>query len=687
MKQREIQALYDAEKRRRLDAEAKLEQARLALEETQEQLRDSEQKFRSFLDTANDVVYILSPDGTFEFLSPKILDVLGYQQDELVGQHFASVIHPDDLPVCQAFFGRVIASRQAEAGLEYRVRHANGTWRWHDTNAAPLYDATQAFRGMLGIGRDVQDRKLATDALQKALEHAEAASIARGRFIATMNHEIRTPLGGLLGIIDLMALDETDPEKIDLLNYARVAGRGLNRIVNDVLDVSRMEAGVLVFEQEQVDIRHVIDGIRILAASAETARGREIQVDVGQTVPRYFLGDANRLRQLISNLVNNAVRYSETGPVIIRAQAQQQDETCRLRVEVQDFGVGISDHDLPNLFRDFSQIDNPLTAAANGTGLGLAICKRIVEKLGGDIGVDSQPGQGSTFWFELDVTATTGPEAVAPTADQRPSLGLEGRRILVAEDNIINQKLFLSFAQRMGLETDLAETGRAAIEKFAPDKYDLVLMDVSMPEMDGFEAINFLQSKFGKEQLPPILALTAHTEDFIEKQAALLDVDRILPKPIDYETLKRELESALNLEHKPLSRSVEHPPSALPNSDSSVAAIQVLEQVMAAEVYQKLLPDFGMQGLLELARKFVTDANRRLCRIIEAEAAGDVPEIALQVHALKGAAMTVGFRDVELWVKDVEAGGVAANVKLIAETAPALKARLKDLDAALQMRI
>lgn len=687
MKQHDIQALYDAEKRRRLDAEAKLEQARLALEETQELLRDSEQKFRSFLDTANDVVYILSQDGTFEFLSPKILDVLGYQQDELVGQHFASVIHPDDLPICEAFFERVIASRQAEAGLEYRVRHANGTWRWHDTNAAPLYDVAQEFRGMLGIGRDVQDRKLATDALQKALEHAEAASVARGRFIATMNHEIRTPLGGLLGIIDLMALDETDPEKIDLLDYARVAGRGLNRIVNDVLDVSRMEAGVLVFEQEQVDIRHVIDGIRMLAASADTARGREIQVDVGQTVPRYFLGDANRLRQLISNLVNNAVRYSETGPVIIRAQAQQPAETCRLRVEVQDFGVGISDHDLPNLFRDFSQIDNPLTAAANGTGLGLAICKRIVEKLGGDIGVDSTPGQGSTFWFELDVTATTGPEVDAPIADQRPSLGLEGRRILVAEDNIINQKLFLSFAQRMGLETDLAETGRAAIEKFAPGKYDLVLMDVSMPEMDGFEAINFLQSKFGKETLPPILALTAHTEDFIEKQAALLDVDRILPKPIDYETLKRELESALNLEHKPLSRSVAHPPSALSNSDSSVAAIQVLEQVMAAEVYQKLLPDFGMQGLLELARKFVTDANRRLCRIIEAEAEGDVPEIALQVHALKGAAMTVGFRDVEHWVKDVEDGGVASNGKLIAETAPVLKARLKDLDAALQMRM
>ncbi|SHM70326.1 PAS domain S-box-containing protein [Roseovarius litoreus] len=687
MKQHDMQALYDAEKRRRLDAEAKLEQARLALEETREQLRESDQKFRSFLDTANDVVYILSPDGTFEFLSPKILDVLGYQQDELVGQHFASVIHPDDLPVCQAFFERVVANRQAEAGLEYRVRHTNGTWRWHDTNAAPLFDSAQNFRGMLGIGRDVQDRKMATDALQKALEHAEAASMARSRFIATMNHEIRTPLGGLLGIIDLMALDETDPEKVELLNYAKLAGRGLNRIVDDVLDVSKMEAGVLVFEQEAVDLRAVIDGVRILAASADNARGREITMEIGPTVPRYFLGDANRLRQLISNLVSNALRYSETGPIIIRADAHQHSKTCRLKVEVEDFGIGISAQDQPNLFRDFSQIDNPLTAAANGTGLGLAICKRIVEKLNGDIGVESQPGEGSTFWFELDVAATTERDVDAPQADPRPALGLDGRRILVAEDNVINQKLFMTFTRRMGLQSDLAETGRSAIEAFAPGKYDLILMDVSMPEMDGFEAISFLQSKFGKENLPPILALTAHTEDFIEKQAALLDVDRILPKPIDYDTLKRELEAALNLEHKPHSRCFDHQPPVLPSSDSSVAAVQTLEQVMAADIYQQLLPDFGMQGLLELARKFVTDANRRLCKIIEAEAEGDVAEIALQVHALKGAAMTVGFRDVENWVKDVEAGGLAPGGKSLSDTATVLQEKLTDLAAALHLRV
>ncbi|WP_198133233.1 ATP-binding protein [Roseobacter sp. AzwK-3b] len=668
-----------------MDTKKQLEQALQALDDTREQLRESEQKFRSFLDTANDVVYILSQDGTFQFLSPRILNVLGYQQDELVGQHFSSVIHPDDLPVCQSFFERVVINQQAEAGLEYRVRHANGTWRWHDTNAAPLFDAQQDLQGMLGIGRDIQDRKLATNALQNALEKAEAATLARSRFISTMNHEIRTPLGGMLGILDLMALDETDPEKKELLNYAKTAGKSLNRIVDDVLDFSKMEAGVLMFEQEPVSISDVIDTVRVLTESASNAQGREIVVEIGNSVPNFFAGDANRLRQLISNLVSNAVRYSQDGPIIIRANACEQGATWRLRVEVEDFGVGISDTDRPNLFRDFSQIDNPLSAAAKGTGLGLAICKRIVEKLHGDIGVDSQLGEGTTFWFELDVTPTDGPDVDALATDEPAVLGLEGRRVLVAEDNIINQKLFLTFAQRMGLRTDLAETGRSAIEQFSPGKYDLVLMDVSMPEMDGFEAISFIQSKFGKEKLPPILALTAHTEDFIEKQAVLLGVKRILPKPIAYETLKRELEAALNLEPVPALRSMESNAEALPLSNNSATALETLQQVITSDVYEKLLPDFGTQGLLDLARKFVKDANRRLGSIIEAEADGDYAEVALQVHTLKGSARTVGFQHVENWVNDVEANGLASAGGDIAETARVLQLKLMELEAVLSV--
>lgn len=680
MNQDELQKLYDAEKSRRMVAEEKLKQAEQELNAAHDQLRESEQKFRSFLDTANDVIYILGPDGTFEFLSPRILDVLGYQQDDLVGQHFAAVIHPDELPDCQAFFGRIVATGQAEAGLEYRVRHANGTWRWHDTNAAPLFDANRSFRGMLGIGRDIQDRKLATEKLQKALKNAENASTARGRFIATMSHEIRTPLGGLLGIIDLLTLDEISPEKIELLNYAKQAGRGLNRIVNDVLDFSKMEAGVLVFERDHVDIRDLIEGVRILTASADNAQRRAISVEIDEKVPSYFLSDANRLRQLISNLVSNAVRYSYEGPITIRAHAWQQETKCRLRVAVKDFGVGISAADKSNLFKDFSQIDNPLTAAAKGAGLGLAICKRIVENLDGDIGVESQPGHGTTFWFELDIVPTDGPGFDPLVKDEVSKVGLESRRVLVAEDNVINQKLFLRFAERMGLKADLAETGRIAVEKFAPGKYDLVLMDIAMPEMDGFEAISVLQSKFGKENLPPILALTAHTQDFIEKKVANLGIDRILPKPIEYETLKAELEAALKLKQSQMSEPLRSKAPEPVHSDNSVTHVRILEQVMAADMYEKLLPEFGLQGLMELAQRFVTDANKRLSTIVEAEAEGDVAEVALQVHTLKGAAMTVGFQDVERWAKNIEAGELALSSGSVGHAATLLRAELLELE-------
>ncbi len=668
-----------------LDTQKQLEQTLKALAETREKLHESEQKFRSFLDTANDVVYILSLDGTFKFLSPRILNVLGYQQDELVGQHFANVIHPDDLPHCQNFFERIVTNQQAEAGLEYRVRHADGTWRWHDTNAAPLFDAAQDLQGMLGIGRDIQDRKMATAAMQKALERAEAASLARSRFISTMNHEIRTPLGGMLGIIDLMALDETDPEKKELLQYAKLAGKSLNRIVDDVLDFSKMEAGVLVFEQEPVSIRDVLDTAKVIFGSSDSGQDRSIVTKISNSVPNYFIGDANRLRQLISNFVSNAIRYSQDGPIIIRANADQKGAKWRLRVEVEDFGVGISEKDKTNLFRDFSQIDNPLSAAAKGTGLGLAICKRIIEGLDGDIGVESRLGEGTTFWFELDVTSKEGSDVDAFETDEPPVLELEGRRILVAEDNIINQKLFLTFARRMGLKTDLAETGRSATEQFEPGKYDLVLMDVSMPEMDGFEAISFIQSKYGKEKLPPILALTAHTADFIEKQAVLLGVERILAKPVEYETLKRELEDALNLEPRPAVRRMESNAADLPLSNNSATALETLQQVIAPEVHKKLLPDFGTQGLLDLARKFLKDANRRLGSIIEAETDGDYAEVALQVHTLKGSARTVGFREVENWASDVEATALTSDVGGIAESARLLRAKLMELEESLSL--
>ena len=378
-----------------------------------------------------------------------------------------------------------------------------------------------------------------TAEMRVALEQAEAASSARSRFIATMSHEIRTPLGGLLGMIDLLALDEPNEEKLELLENARISGLALKRIVNDVLDFSKMEAGLLVFENESVDIRALVKSIQMLAQTNLKNTQRVIEALIDTNVPELFLGDATRIRQVISNLVSNALRYSSEGTVTIKVTSSSHPAGCLLRLEVSDHGLGIAEDQIDNLFKDFSQISNPLTNTAQGTGLGLAISKRIVEGCGGTIGVNSKLGKGSTFWVELPVEVLATQKADAegqivntPATSQKD---LKGIRVLLAEDNAINQKLLLTYLRRMGIETVLAENGRIAVEKFKPGAFDLIMMDVAMPEMDGLAATWQIRKSWDPIDVPPVMILTAHVMDAIEGDATSVGVDTVLSKPIPFD--------------------------------------------------------------------------------------------------------------------------------------------------------
>lgn len=526
-----------------------------------------------------------------------------------------------------------------------------------------------------------------TAELRSALERAEAASTARSRFLATMSHEIRTPLGGLLGMIDLLSMDEEDPKKLELLNFAKTAGVGLSRIVNDVLDFSKMEAGVFLFEEENVDIRALIESIRILVASHEHGANRRIFARIDDSVPALFLGDATRIRQVISNLVNNALRFSTDGPIIVRATASDHPEGALLRVEVEDFGVGIPEAEVENLFKDFTQISNPLTATAQGTGLGLAICKRIIKGIGGTISVTTTEGEGSTFWFEIPVRVVVRPEARGqndPLPNASGKTGdITGKKVLIAEDNIVNQKLLLTYLDRMGLKADLAENGRIALEKFAPGKYDLVLMDVAMPEMDGLEATRRIRDKWSDEQLPPIMALTAHVMDAIEEEARLVGIDRILSKPIPFEDLKNAIEIALSpgLQNASLNTASASQPRTRPQA--STAEARNLVDLLSPDVHERLVDVFGLEGLSDFAGKFVKDSSSRIEALLAAEQAGDQEEVSEQAHSLKGAAMAFGFSDMVEWARQIEAGETHLNDETVAQTAAKFKAKLDDLDALL----
>lgn len=525
--------------------------------------------------------------------------------------------------------------------------------------------------------------RIRTAELEQAVVRAEAASTARSRFVATMSHEIRTPLGGLLGMIDLLSMDEKDSQKLELLNYAKAAGTGLSRIVNDVLDFSKMEAGVFVFEQEHVDIRALSESIQKLYMSHGSGMNRSIISKIDDNVPRLFLSDATRIRQVMSNLLSNSLRYSKDGPITLRATARPHEKGALLRVEVQDFGLGIAADKVSDLFKDFSQIANPLTAAAQGTGLGLAICKRIVDGLGGKISVDTEYGKGSTFWFEIPVEVVSMPstedEAPNPKTAVDPNNCLAGKRVLIAEDNVINQRLLLAYAERMNLIADLAENGRIALDLFSPGRYDLVLMDIAMPEMDGIEATRRIRNKWPVESIPPIIALTAHVADAIEDEAHSVGIDAILSKPIPFLDLKTALISALSVARPA-------PAGTAPElTEAPEPAIsQQLSALLPPGVADSMLEMFSVQELKDLAEKFVSDSYDRIQKLAAAHEAGDEKEVTQQAHSLKGGCLALGYTELAEWARLMELRATQPAPVSVPDLAAKFSAEIRRITAVLK---
>lgn len=512
--------------------------------------------------------------------------------------------------------------------------------------------------------------------LQLAVEQAKAASSARSRFIATMSHEIRTPLGGLLGMIDLLALDEDNAKKIELLNYAKTAGSSLARIVNDVLDFSKMDAGVFVSEDEKVDLRALIEGIQILADANPDFPERELRCHISEDVPQLFIGDASRIRQVISNLVSNAIRYSSDGPIIISASSSPHPSGALLKLEVLDFGVGIPKDKITELFKDFTQVANSLTAAAQGAGLGLAICKRIMDGIGGEIYVESEHGKGSRFWFELPVEVVA-PAAVSDTTSDDASkndetVKLDGKHVLLAEDNPINQVLITRYLHRLNMSVELADNGRIALEKFQPDAFDILLIDIAMPEMDGFEATKLIREKWAGYTIPPIIALTAHVLDAIDDNVSVVGIDKVLTKPILFEDFEKELHAILST-------------AASVAKDSDPKTPKKGHNIMhlPPHLSQELFAYFSVEELQELVRKFVTDSKTQISEMSAAIGAGDYPIARSHAHSLRGASLSLGFSDLAELAKTIETSSEHPRPSVDKELAMQLALQLQEIENSL----
>ncbi len=521
----------------------------------EEALRASERHYRLFTENVTDMVWTVDLTGRFTYFSPSTRQMLGYVPDELVGSSFERILAPSSLDVALKTFAKGIARLKAGAPpqpstLELEHVRKDGVARWVEVTVSRVCDESGQVIAFQGVSRDITERRRMADELRAAKEAAEAANRVKSEFLANMSHEIRTPMTAILGFSEVLLPSMTDRDQLEAVATIKRNGEYLLNLINDILDLSKIEAGKLEAERIQCSPCQVLSEVVSLMRPRAIAKDLSLEIEYDQPIPESIQSDPTRLRQILINLIGNAVKFTEVGGVRVVARLVDADsDEPKMQFQVVDSGIGMTEEQIARLFNPFTQLDASATRKHGGTGLGLTISKRLAETLGGSVTVTSTPGKGSAF----TVTVTTGPlrgvrllddptEAQVSRAPAKMPNQFAARldcRVLLAEDGPDNQRLIAFLLKRAGAEVAVAENGQLACDlaRAAQDEgtpFDVILMDMQMPVMDGYDATGKLR-KLG--YAGPIIALTAHAMNADRDKCLDAGCNDYVTKPIDHKKL------------------------------------------------------------------------------------------------------------------------------------------------------
>ncbi len=525
-----------------------------AREHASQLLQESELRFRDYSKASSDWFWEMDAHLRFSSFSENAETVLGSSPENFLGRQSGEIVSLNHVPELKALWDDLSArmnQREPFRDFEYRMGQEFGG-RWLSISGVPYFDRNHCFMGYRGVGSDISSRKQIEQQLHDAKLAAEAANIAKSRFLATMSHEIRTPMNGILGMAQMLLTPEVS--KSECIDYARVildSGHILLNILNDILDLSKVEAGKLQLETVAFSPSQVLHEVKALFSKAAHTKNLPIDVAGDGSERPLYVGDVNRLRQMVSNYVSNAIKFTSQGRVSIEAkEVSRNKDSALLEFSVIDTGPGIPEDKLPLLFQPFSQADSSTTRKYGGTGLGLSIVSSFAKLMNGTAGVESTLGQGTRFWFQVRVSLVLENTHMATQnslhePDSQKSLTTFVGTVLVVEDNPTNQKVISFLLERLGLNVEIAENGEQAVTRMTqnPTPPDIVLMDVQMPIMDGYTATRHIRS-WEKEtgRIPmTIIALTASAFEEDRKRCHDAGMDDFMPKPVAFDDLQRVL--------------------------------------------------------------------------------------------------------------------------------------------------